>query len=279
MCLLTQIRKATYNILTKDNNITTITDTQPKEVLYLIGGYAGWPRNDTQNRYNGERTRNDVWVSENGIEWNLVLPSNNKKTMPFVGRGWHSCTTWHNKLHRQRSVKLLSLDDELVNDSGSRIFIAGGGYMGKKGNSEVSVLEGYLDMWWSYDGSHWERVNYEEGYIDNESLYSTNEWTSVLINDKYVFRGKWGHSLISFPVEEDVDLDGLISNTSVSLEFCSGTQLNVGQCKSYSVHEENVPSLFIIGGDTTDGGPIVNDVFRSRPGGKLDDETVYYART
>lgn len=265
MCVVKQTRQAKYYSLKPNGNVTLVEDAEPKEVLYLIGGFAGWPRDDT--RWNGERTRNDVWVSEDGIEWNLVLPSNGRSTMPFTGRGWHACTTWHNEADKQMSVKTLSRDEGIVDDRGSKIFISGGGYMGTKGNNEVRTLEGYLDMWWSYDGSHWVRVNYEEG--SDQSLYSTNEWTSVLINKEYVYRGKWGHSLLSFPALQDINLDGVISNTTLHLEFCSGTTVNIGQCKHYSVNEEKVPSLFIIGGDTTDGGPIVNDVFRSRPGGKL----------
>jgi len=43
----------------------------------------------------------------------------------------------------------------------------------------------------------------------------------------------------------------------------------MGKCKTFLANEEEVPSLFVMGGDTTDGGPIVNDVFVSRPGGTL----------
>lgn len=272
MCVLTLKRKATYQILTNEGNITTVDDTDPKEVLYLIGGYAGWPRTDS--RWNGERTRNDVWVSDDGVAWNLVLPSEGRNTMPFVGRGWHACTTWHNEADRRLGVKLLSRKEEMVDDRGPKMFLSGGGYMGTKGNSVVSTLEGYLDMWWSYDGSNWVQVNYEEG--QGESQYSTNEWTSVLINSKkYSFRGKWGHALVSLPSQQDINLDGSISNTTIALEFCSGTQQQIEYCKLYSVKEEAVPSLFLIGGDTTDGGPIVNDVFRSLPGGKWTFFTDY----
>ena len=146
--------------------------------------------------------------------------------------------------------------------------------MGSKGNNIVYTLEGYVDMFWSYDGSVWERINYEEGA--QESLYSTNEWTSTLIGGEYVHRGKWGHSLESLPIEQDMDMDGSISNDTISIEFCTGTgagagsgsQEDVRRCISGGADESSVPALFIIGGDTTDGGPIVNDVFISRPGGK-----------
>ncbi len=265
MCALTLTRKASYRVLKDDGNITDVVDSTQKEVMYLIGGFAGWPRED--QRWNGHRTRNDVWVSEDGKTWDRVLPSHGQKTMPFTGRGWHACATWHNSKDKTRGLGLISTDEDKIDHRGPKIFLSGGGYMGTKGNSVVDTLEGYVDMWWSYDGSYWVRVNYEEG--EKESLYSTNEWTSTLTNNVYKFRGKWGHSLISFPSQQDLNLDGLISNTTLSLEFCSGTSVNIGQCKTFSVDEEKVPSLFVIGGDTTDGGPIVNDVFQSQPGGKL----------
>ena len=70
----------------------------------------------------------------------------------------------------------------------------------------------------------------------------------------------------SFATAQDINIDGVISNKTL-IEFCAGTQLRIGQCKTFLVNEEEMPSLFVIGGDTTDGGPIVNDVFVSRPGG------------
>ena len=264
MCLLKQTRQAKYPILDDNGNVTIVEDMEPKEVLYLIGGFAGWPKHDL--RWNGERTRNDVWVSEDGNTWNLVLPPKGRNTMPFVGRGWHACTTWHDDSDRSRGVKMLSRKEEAIKDRGSKLILCGGGYIGTKRNSVVSKLEGYVDMWWSYDGSHWHQINYEEG--EKESLYSTNEWTSVTINSKNVFRGKWGHSLMSFPSKKDIDLDGNISNTSISFEFCSGTQEKIGICKEFSMKEDVISSLFIVGGDTTDEGPIVNEVFQSQPGGK-----------
>ena len=264
MCVLSQNRKAAYRVLKEDGNITEIIDTEPKEVLYLIGGFAGWPKNDS--RWNGDRTRNDVWISDDGKTWNRVLPPEGQSSMPFIGRGWHACSTWHSVDDEQKSVNIIPSSKSNVHVRGSKVFLSGGGYMGAKGNSVVRFLEGYLDMWWSYDGSEWFRVNYEEG--NGESLYSTNEWTHTKTNNQYSFRGKWGHSLVSYPIQRDLNLDGVIANYSLPLEFCSGSQLEVGQCEIFMVKEHQVPSLFIIGGDTTDGGPIVNDVFLSQAGGK-----------
>lgn len=262
--MLTHTRKANYRILSGDGNMTEINDSESKEVVYIIGGLAGWPRNDT--RWNGDRTRNDVWVSEDAKTWNRVLPPKGQTTMPFVGRGWHACATWHNPTDVDRGVTLLSLQEDEQDDRGSKIFMSGGGYMGTKGNNVVENLEGYVDVWWSYEGSEWFRVNYNDGY--GEALYSTNEWAMTFMNRKYSFRGIWGHSLVSFPTKRDLNLDRSISNISTPLEFCSGTTSQVGQCQTFLVDEENVPSLLMIAGDATEGGPAINYVFRSQPGGK-----------
>ena len=62
------------------------------------------------------------------------------------------------------------------------------------------------------------------------------------------------------PVKRDLNGDGIISSSSVTIEYCTGSQESPGQCKTGQTDETDVPSLFLIGGDTTDGGPIVNDV-------------------
>lgn len=255
------------------NEMTTSSRNQSisikREYMYIIGGYAGWPRDD--ERWNGERTRNDVWKSLDGKNWKLVMPPKGQNTMPFVGRGWHACTTWHDPNDRSSGVrkpfKSSSTKDNAIKiESRSKIFISGGAYMGSKGNSEVYTLEGYVDMFWSYDASKWYKLNYEEGH--GKSLYSTNEWASTLISGQYKFNGKWGHKMVSLPVDQDLNMDNTITkNESVYVEFCSGSQTNAEHCTVGQVHEVGVPTLFIIGGDTTDGGPIVNDVFISKPGG------------
>jgi hypothetical protein len=258
---MVQVRKETQTLLDNDN----FTKIVEKEYMYLIGGFAGWPRED--ERWNGDRTRNDVWRSADGKKWNIIMPAAGKNTMPFVGRAWHACTVWHDPNDRAKGIRRPLANDK---DDGmpAKLILSGGGYLGTKGNHEVYKLEGYVDMYWSYDGSDWKKINYQEGK-DVESLYSTNEWTSTLMGGEYVHRGKWGHSLASLPLDQDLDLDGSIANDSIALEFCSGSQENVLKCTTGFVNETQVPTLFIIGGDSTDDGPFVNDVFISRPGSKF----------
>jgi hypothetical protein len=75
--------------------------------------------------------------------------------------------------------------------------------------------------------------------------------------------------MLSLPVDRDLNGDGTISDISVNIEYCTGSQESPGRCKAGQVNETEMPSLFIIAGDTTDEGPIVNDVFISGPGGKF----------
>ena len=269
MCALTQLRRVYF-----DYNETATTNTSRSKIdesfnepnyrlqkhMYIIGGFAGWPRTD--KRWNGDRTRNDVWVTTDGIHWNLILPPKGKNTMPFIGRAWHACATLHDVKDASRSVRLQSTQDLSSEDIGeapyvpSKLYLSGGGYMGTKGNSDVRTLEGYVDLWWSYNGSSWFKVNHEQG--EKRSLYSTNEWTTATgENDPYHNRGKWGHSMVSFFVKEDLDLDGEISSDeSTFIEFCAGgTESETDEsmpfnCKEFLANERFIPSLFVIGGST-----------------------------
>ena len=285
MCALTQLRRVYFNNNETATTNTSRTNAEESNVepnyrlqnhMYIIGGFAGWPRTD--KRWNGDRTRNDVWITTDGINWSLILPPKGKNTMPFIGRAWHACANLHDTKDPSQGVQLQSAQKLSSVNGGehpyvpSKLYLSGGGYMGTKGNSDVRTLEGYVDLWWSYNGSMWFKVNHEQG--EKRSLYSTNEWTTATgENDPYHNRGKWGHSMISFFVEEDLNLDGEISpDESTSIEFCAGdTKLKTDEskkfhCKEFLANENFIPSLFVIGGDTTDGGPIVNDVYVSKSG-------------
>lgn len=256
MCIISQTRRED---LTIESNETVSIDTTH---FFLIGGFAQWPRDDP--RWNGGRTRNDVWTSTDGKNWTLVLPPSGQRTMPFVGRGWHSCITMHEEGSPSRGIRQAPHDPS-SNHLPPKMIIAGGAYTGEKGNNVVYNLEGYTDMYWSYDGSHWTKVNYEEG--KRESLWSSNEWTQVQIDKKLVHRGKWGHTMEMLLTKEDLNMNGIIDTGKVPIQFCTGTESTPERCAKFESDEEKVHSLFVIGGDTTDdGGPYVNDVFVSQPG-------------
>ena len=252
MCAMSQLR-----------NVNT-TDVRQLERLFIIGGFA--------EDYDGFRTQNDVWMTQDGIKWEQVHPPNNQTSMPWRGRAFHSCTTWSSLSDNSRWVADDSLmhaqKDFFTHHSAPRMFLTGGGYMGTKGNHEVKTLEAHTDTWWSSDGAKWNRVNYEEGSRDTGNIYSTNEWTETKIDGKTTYRGKWGHSLEAFHTIQDIDQDGKIAVSDVSLNICTETKPPV--CKRISGIEDNIPALIVIGGkidDATNGnGPMVNDVFISRQG-------------
>lgn len=241
-----------------------ITDVTQIERLFIIGGFA--------EHDDGFRTRNDVWMTQDGMNWEQVHPPNNETSMPWKGRAFHACTTWSSLTDNSRWVA----DDSLMHThkkeifthhTAPRIFLTGGGYMGTKENHEVKTLEAYTDTWWSSDGKTWNRVNYEEGSRYKGNIYSTNEWTETELGGKTNYHGKWGHTLEAFYTTQDIDLDGKIAVSSVSRNICTETS---PVCKRISAVEDKIPALVVIGGKldgaASGSGPMVNDVFVSRQG-------------
>ncbi|KAL7473466.1 hypothetical protein ACHAXS_013911 [Conticribra weissflogii] len=268
-CAVSQLKRNDYTNPPNPN----ATEPSYTEYMYIIGGFAGFQK-DHPRHSDGARTRNDVWITSDGITWDRVLPPPGKKTMPWIGRAFHGCVTWHSPMDRSRWVasdSMLHLDDgedwrKNGNDTHPRIFITGGGYMGRKGNNEVRSLETYMDTWWSSDGSEWTRVNYEEGWRHKSNLYSTNEWTEATIEESKVYLGKWGHTLEAFFIAEDLDKDSKISNATVSLSICSDSEAPMSRiCKKMTALENRIPALFVIGGKL-ENGPLSSDVFVSKPG-------------
>jgi len=175
--------------------------------------------------------------------------------------------TWSHPKNRTMGVSMAAMDDfRQFGDEDKiqpRIYIAGGAYMGTHENNVVRELEGYVDVWWSYNGSKWNRINHVEG--SKASLYSTNEWTRTWVENKYLHLGKWGHTMESFYAAEDLNYDGIVSNET-SIEFCGGEVDAVKNCKISNVSENLIPAFYVIGGKFVDQGPAVHDVFISQPG-------------
>ena len=78
-----------------------------------------------------------------------------------------------------------------------RIWLAGGGYMGRKANQVVRDMEAYIDLWSSRDGVTWTPVSYVEGTTP-ETLFSTSE--SFFVDSQRKYMGKWGHALEGWTV-------------------------------------------------------------------------------
>lgn len=262
-CATTQLRRDSY-----DSDVSNVNYT---DYLYIMGGFAGFPIED--ERYDNFRCRNDVWVTTNGTVWTRVTPPAGKNTMPWTGRAWHGCITWHDPKDRSLGVNRAAIDDFVSNKQNEtvmhpRLYITGGGYTGTKRNHVVRQLDGYLDMWWSYDGSNWQRVNYIEG--SGVSQYSTNEWAHSYVDGQQSWKGKWGHTMELLQAKSDLDGDGVISNEPIYVEFSSdGTETAQSTPRLMNaVREDEVPAMLVIGGKATDNGPLGNDVYLTQPGSK-----------
>jgi len=174
-CAITQHRQ--YPLPEPSDTNFNLTEASYNEILFIIGGLA--VSGDVPS--DGTRTRNDVWKTIDGVAWEKVSPSSGQ-TMPWGGRAFHGCVTWHSLQDRTRWVGYDFENVKLADDRGvgnktvPRMFITGGGYMGSKGNNHVRELEAYTDTWWSHDGADWARINYEEGSKHDDNLYSTQEW-------------------------------------------------------------------------------------------------------
>ena len=136
--------------------------------------------------------------------------------------------------------------------------------MGTDGNREVRSLEAYYDTWFSYNGTEWMKVNYEEGSKYQDNRYSTNEWTEITVEGgRKVYRGKWGHSLEAFHTSQDLNGDGVIDTEPAQMKAC--LMANKTLCKTMILTEEEIPALFLIGGKV-EGFAVVSDTFVSKQG-------------
>jgi len=247
-CTVTQLRREAYPL----NEIVANSEENSVDSLFVIGGFGGYPNED-------KRTRNDVWFTPDGSNWTQISPPNlEDEKMPWGSRGWHACKVWHDKDDRSTGVSQASKRfykhhmPEKKSLMYPKIYLMGGGYLGTHGNNEVRYINGYTDVWWTLDGSEWHRVDYEEG--KKVSLYSTSEvYETIIEKEKSIYLGKWGMRLELLHTNLYSDDTG---------KDCVDNEESKSTCTS------QISNLVVIGGDTTDGGPIVNDVFISRSGGE-----------
>lgn len=162
-CLVSQLRKNTWNETADTGEMT--------DRMFLIGGFGGWPKED--ERYDGERSRNDIFVTDNGLNWTKIEPPMDEETgrqrlsMPWGARAWHGCATFHDKDHRHIDVSIAAQETYLIDEGDGdllmhpRIFVLGGGYIGQKQNNVVRKMEGYSDLWWTRNGQDWTKVSCE----------------------------------------------------------------------------------------------------------------------
>jgi hypothetical protein len=279
-CLLTQLRKNNYN----DTMDMAYTDR-----MFLIGGFSSWPLSD--DRHDGERARNDIYSSTDGSNWTKLEPpldefNQQPLSMPWAARSWLGCATFHQVDDRSIDVNQAAHFAVIKDDFDPNVFlppkmyIFGGGYMGKKANHVVRKMEAYVDAWWSRDGRDWKPISYKERY--GPALYTTQEWAGTTVEDNPINIGKWGFTVLPFFKEEDLDGDGKINEVGLEEEFdFAGNTVEEYAVDSndnpivnaearfwrrITESEKKIPALVFIAGDTVDNGGLVNDVFISQPG-------------
>lgn len=75
----------------------------------------------------------------------------------WEARGWSDVATLTEVSDPYSDVTPPS-ENRTISGNGPRMWLAGGGYMGQRGNSIVSKMIGYVDMWFSSDGATWHQV-------------------------------------------------------------------------------------------------------------------------
>lgn len=200
--------------------------------LFLVGGFGGWPCGDDQSsstcEYPGARSRNDVWVTVDGVTWDRVV-----EAAPWEARAWHSLVAWTDLLDPYRDVALSA------GDSAPRLWLAGGGYVGEHENNVVRFVDAYYDLWWTRDGSEWTRVSMANG----ASQHLCTSIECYKLSESNTFVGKYGHTLVPFwRTVDDV-------NVCEDESYLDGSSDELAGCSSFKAASLKVPSLFFVAGD------------------------------
>jgi hypothetical protein len=147
--------------------------------LVFLGGYGGL-LNQKDPKFDGLRSRGDVWTTENGLNWTLL-----SSQTAFGELAWMGSAVWEP-----------SGDGSTSTVENPRIWIVGGGYIGDYFNKRVSSMIGSVNVFWSKDGIEWNLVNFVSGGGKSEiERYSSNEWTKTTIDGDLYFLGLWGLTL------------------------------------------------------------------------------------
>lgn len=214
------------------------TNESRGETLYLTGGLASWPEGHPLE--DGYRGTNDVWKTEDGANWTRVV-----RAAPWAARAWHSLITWTDLTDVYADVSLAARQPNQNEPAAPRIWLAGGGYVGKKGNSVVEFVDAYYDLWWSRDGATWTQVGSSEGAGDY--LCSSLE---VFKLDENNYVGKYSHTMVPFwQIIPDAQVCETVQYNQYG--FISGCDALRGADSAEGPRTNRivVPALYFIGGD------------------------------
>lgn len=155
--------------------------------MVFTGGFGGYL--DATDKYDGYRSRGDVWDSYDGQNWTLISEN------AFPPRAWHTTVV----LHDVADDKLDIADNHKNLGMGPRLWMVGGGYIGGSTfSTRITIkMEGLTDFWFARKGDDWQQVNYEQGngvrkYDTFVQYYSSQEWTQTIVDSKMTYLGMWG---------------------------------------------------------------------------------------
>ncbi len=169
----------------------TIANTT--ERMVFTGGFGGYI--EGTNEYDGYRSRADVWDTYDGITWTLLTEEG------FPPRAWHVTQV----MHSASDITLDYADNAAASPyfKPPRMVMVGGGYIGGATfNTKIATaVIGLADLWFSWDGITWRRVNYEQGngvrqYDTFVQYFSSQEWSITVVDSKVNYLGMWGSTSV-----------------------------------------------------------------------------------
>ena len=184
-----------------------------QEALFLTGGLAGWP--ERHPLFDGQKARNDVWYSLDGANWTLRA-----EFAPWPARAWHSLVAWSepsdiysdiafNARMHDATPHAEEFGNARYRHDGRlapRMWLTGGGYVGKQGIAVTKMVDAYADLWWSRDGLDWAQVGMAEG--SERYICSTLEIFKIQEANEDFFLGKYSHTMVPFFYRHDVPVCG-----------------------------------------------------------------------
>ena len=234
---------------------------QSQEALFLTGGLAGWP--ERHPLFDGQKARNDVWYTRDGANWTLRA-----EFAPWPARAWHSLVAWSepsdvysdiafNARMHDATPHAEEFGNARYRHDGRlapRMWLTGGGYVGKQGIAVTKMVDAYADLWWSRDGITWAQVGMAEG--SERYICSTLEIFKIQEANEDFFLGKYSHTMVPFFYRHDVPVcgrpekdatTGLLSPVDCAAPL-NGDPL-IRRPDGDKKEVVRVPTLYFIGGD------------------------------
>ena len=141
---------------------------------------------------------------------------------PWPARAWHSLVAWSepsdiysdiafNARMHDATPHAENMGNARYRHDGRlapRMWLTGGGYVGKQGIAVTKMVDAYADLWWSRDGLDWAQVGMAEG--SERYICSTLEIFKIQEANEDFFLGKYSHTMVPFFYRHDVPVLSLI---------------------------------------------------------------------